>query len=208
MSTYGVMNTRIASDLRRSNLTDDISRAIQTAIQIYSSKRFWFNDANSLTFTTSSSQEAYAPSGISDYFIIDRVLAQNSNGGLWPIRPLDFQSFQQKRDAAGNYGDPLFGSLFGQQLWLTPVPNVSTINIQIWGTRRFTTLSASGDTNAWMTEGEVLIRTRAELDLYRYVIKDFEKAEVFERLEQVELNRLRGATNKLLSSGRVRTRKF
>lgn len=207
MGTYGDMINRISTQLRRSNLTDDISDAIQKAVQVYSTRRFWFNDSKDLTFTTSSSLETYAPAGISDYGGFDFMEISRSTTDRWEVKALDYQSFQEKRMGGDTFGDPLWYSIFDRTVYLWPIP-ASALNVVVSGRRGLTTLSAAGDSNAWTNEAEVLIRTRATVDLYRYVIKDFQKADVMEKEEQKELSRLRATTNRLLGSGRVKRRYF
>lgn len=207
MGTYGDMINRISTQLRRSNLTDDISDAIQKAVQVYSTRRFWFNDSKDLTFTTSSSLETYAPAGISDYGGFDFMEISRSTTDRWEVKALDYQSFQEKRMGGDTFGDPLWYSIFDRTVYLWPIP-ASALNVVVSGRRGLTTLSAAGDSNAWTNEAEVLIRTRATVDLYRYVIKDFQKADVMEKEEQKELSRLRATTHRLLGSGRVKRRYF
>lgn len=207
MPTYGDMINRVATQLRRSNLTDDISDAIQKAIQVYSGRRFWFNDSKDLTFTTSSSLETYTPTGISDYGGFDFMEASRSTTDRWEVKALDYQTFQEKRMGGDTFGDPLWYSVFNRTIYLWPIPG-SAINVVVSGRKGLTTLSSTADSNAWTNEGEVLIRTRATVDLYRYVIKDFQKADVLEKEELKELSRLRAITNRMLGSGRVKRRYF
>ena len=62
MSTFGNMMDRIADELDRTDLTSQIQKAIQTAIDRYERKRFWFNEARSITFNTVDGQEFYTSS--------------------------------------------------------------------------------------------------------------------------------------------------
>src|SRR5215475_14028235 len=42
--TLGTLKAQVASDLRRSNLTTEIARAVLDAINDHDSERFWFNE--------------------------------------------------------------------------------------------------------------------------------------------------------------------
>jgi hypothetical protein len=66
MSTYGEMQTTIADELDRSDLASQIQKAIKTAIKKYQRKRFFFNEARSLTFNTVDGQEFYTAADSSD----------------------------------------------------------------------------------------------------------------------------------------------
>src|SRR6185437_14409038 len=59
MASYLDLQTAIASDLTRSDLTSQIQSAVQDAIAQYETDRFWFNTTRSLTFNTVPGQSQY-----------------------------------------------------------------------------------------------------------------------------------------------------
>ncbi len=61
-------------------------------------------------------------------------------------------------------GVPVDYAIFGDQLRLAPIPDAA-YTITFSGLARLPTLSQDADTNAWMTEGEALIRNQAKVFL-------------------------------------------
>ena len=61
MTTLAVMKSRIADEISRADLTSQISNAINDAIAMYQTKRFYFNETgpNGSTFNTVANQETY-----------------------------------------------------------------------------------------------------------------------------------------------------
>jgi len=79
MSTYAEMQSKIADDLNRSDLTSQIQREINRAIRKYSRKPFWFN-GQKFNFSVVANQQIYDSSdGLpSDIRIIDAVMINQS----------------------------------------------------------------------------------------------------------------------------------
>lgn len=174
---YAAMQARLADELSRSDLTSQIKLAILSAIQTYRGKRFYFNELRSDTFNTVSGQEFYTSADLADipnlpdidsilfnqsssfrYPLVKRTWAQLE---LWSINPTTVSGF------------PTDFCWYGGQIRLYPIPN-GVYSCRISGTIRLTPdpLSADNDTNAWMTDGEELIRQRAKADLNINVIRD------------------------------------
>jgi hypothetical protein len=64
MSTYTQLQSRIADDINRTDLTSQIQQCILLAIQHYKNERFWFNETSATLTTTVSSAQVGAPSDI------------------------------------------------------------------------------------------------------------------------------------------------
>ena len=95
-----------------------------------------------------------------------------------------------------------------QQLRLWPIPDDS-YRLTMAYLRDLTEISASataGATNAWMTDGEELIRMRANADVLENTIgspEAFAEADRKTQREVVVYNSLKRAANRQRSSGRV-----
>jgi hypothetical protein len=183
--TFGDMKTRIAADILRDDLSIQIANAIPEAIKLWEGERFVFNEKR-YKINTVATQEYYdfiAPTlltvggaavGTSETVLeIDSITATISN---MPYR-LDQRTqqwFDQYQALPSQYkGPPDRYGIFADQLRLFPVPdNVYPLIVSCLA--RLNTLSADVDANAWMTEGEGLIREQAKLQIYRDVLRDAE----------------------------------
>lgn len=208
MSTLGAMADRIEDELARTDLTTQIHKAIRSAVSYYERKAFYFNEAQ-FTLTTSSSQEYY---GLSDNANIPSVGAIDSvritvGSTRYTLEKRDFAYIDQISSSTSTVGDPTDYAYYAQQFRFYPVPNAAR-TIVVSGITKTTTLSATGDTNYWVTEGEELIRSRATWDLYKHVIKDREQAEDWKETELEALAALRGDDAERLSTWRFRPTAF
>jgi len=162
MSTYGTMQSRIASDLNRTDLTTNIRSAIQDAISFYSGTRFWFNEARA------STAESFGPTvnGTewydlpSDFQALDTLSATVSND-TYPLTQIDYEQSEALQMPSGLYkGRPWRFAIYRQQIRMVPVPD-GAYPLTLSYVKSLAALSADADTNAWMVAGEQLIRERA-----------------------------------------------
>lgn len=172
MSNYGTLQSRIANEIARTDLTAEIKEAIQTSIKKYERKRYYFNVKVESTFSTVSDQEYYTSSALSDIPDIAEIISATIavSGVKQPLEWFDHVQIDQMQNGQVK-GTPEAYSYAEQRLRLYPIPNsVQTITLAY--VYRFATLSADGNTNAWMTDGEELIRCCAKSELYEHVIRD------------------------------------
>lgn len=181
--TYGTMQTRIADDLNKTNLTTEIKRAICTAMNRYRNKRFKFNYASS-TFTTSDSQSIYPlPSGFMGDELVE-VLDGNFKDVLTKVNYAWIANHDNHRSYKSE--PRVYAIIDGNNMRLYPVPD-NTANttsgdfpllihyhkdLNASGASGAISISASdGVTNAWMTDGEELIRLEAMINIYTTVLR-------------------------------------
>ena len=79
--------------------------------------------------------------------------------------------------------------------------------MNVSGVQKFITLSATASTNAWFTEGEALIRSRAKYELYRHKIHKPDKAATMKEAELDALKALGGETASK-ATGHIRPTSF
>lgn len=222
--TYGDLQARIADELIRSDLTSQIKIAILSAITTYQRERFYFNESRSSTFSTVAGQEFYTSAdlaAIPNLINIDTVLFYQSPSYRYP---LDVRTWDELELWSLNpntvSGFPSDYAYYAQQLRLYPIPS-GVYTVRLSGVQRLTPdpLSADSDTNAWMTDGEELIRQRAKGDLLINTIRDPDYQAGQAQLammgesylchaEKSAYLAVRGQTTQLLSSGRVRATQF
>jgi hypothetical protein len=204
MSTYAAIKSRIADELSRSDLGSQISLSVQSAIKYHEQKQFWFNESRSLTFSTVANQEFYTSSDLSsmpNLLEIDHVtITVNSN--RYEVTPRTYQYMEMLMVRADQPGQPTDYCYYAQQMRFYPIPDAA-YTARISSRVRLGSLSADSDTNAWMTDGEALIRARAKWDLYINVLMDRERATEMAAVEQLELARLQRETGQRISTGKV-----
>lgn len=205
MTTYGTMQTRIANEIARTDLTNEIKDAIQSAIAHHSNERFWFNDVRGKTFSTVAEQRAYGSTALADIptmaRIDDIVQVQGSTvRQLDPVSPLELELLQSPATANGK---PASFTWIEDEIHLWPTPNAVYLT-RLFGISRLSTLSADADTNAWMTYGERLIRAKAKMILFSDVIFDFgPRYQAAMADEDSALSKLLSETEARMPTGRI-----
>jgi hypothetical protein len=205
--TLGDLKALIADDLNRSDLTTQIATEIDAAIACYQGRRFYFNEENSVTFSTIASREWYDDtdnSHISNLIEIDAIRVLR-NGSRYTLVERDFKTIEDKAVLMVATGQPHEFAYYDQKLRLYPIPNES-LACNISGVLRLAALSGDSDSNAWTTAGEArdLVRYDAESRLYRMIVKDREAAADAEAMRDRELLRLESETNRRLGQGKVK----
>lgn len=195
------MKARIASELRRSNITTQIASAIETAIEAYRHERFWFNETREISFNTVDQQWQYDSSDSADLGNVlrwDYVLAQIGDNyyTLMPMSPGEIELLNGDGDFEGQ---PLNWAFYGGQLLFYPIPN-DAFPIRIGGLIAKASPATDDEANnVWMTYAEKLIRCRAKYELYQHVLMDQVMAAQFSPDNDM------GPTAKALSELRSRT---
>lgn len=214
MSDLGTMQTRIANELARSDLTTEIAAAIQTAITFYERQRFHFNEGKS-TAATVANQQSYA---LPTDFLYEDLLEITVNSTKYGLTKQLYQDLERSTTLATFTGWPSFYAMYDEKLWLYPIPNgVYTLTMPY--VKRLAALSLSADTNAWMTSAEEVIRQRAKAIVKVDVLEsDGAKAEAMRMqdrgsaclngMEQSALMMLRSEATQRMSTGSIKATRF
>ena len=166
------MRNRILDELVNESLTAaQVNNAINSAIAHYQRERFYFNESRSETFATVASQEFYGTSDNANIPNLSKIdnLTITVNGNRYPLVNKEWDWIDRISVTTTATGQPTDYSYYNQQIRLYPIPD-AVYTIRISGLIRTTALSADGDTNAWLTDGEEMIRARAKWDLAMNVI--------------------------------------
>jgi len=172
MSDYGTMQARIASELRRTQLTDEIKSAIQTAIQLAEVDRYYFNEARSYTDTVADKAYYLQPTSSDGTVIFQNMesLTITVNQSKYPLDPKTFQFIDAIDIGVSNTGIPIWYAIYNNQFRLYPVPD-DVYRLDLAYQRKLDTLTDGADTNAWMTDAETMIRQAAKAIVLRDVIR-------------------------------------
>lgn len=187
MASYLDMQTRIADELDRSDLTAQIKKAIVTAVEFYQRKPFYFTET-SFTFSTVVGQEYYgaaANAAIPTSPSID-LLNINVNAGRVDLDKQSFEYIDSISFLTTATGQPDMWAYRAEQIRLYPIPNQVYV-ITAFSIPRLTALSADTDSNVWTNDAEALIRARAKQDLVANVIRGVDMAEELAMLRDQEI---------------------
>lgn len=198
MATYGEAVDLVISQLGRSDvsITSFVQREFLNAIEHYSTQRFWFNEGTT-TFTTSSSLATYSGTGILE---VDTVVATIA-GTRFPLRR-ENPSVLEYMDTGLVFGQPCVYSWFNESFRLYPVPD-ATYTIAVQHHTKFTELSGTASTNAFLSSGLELITARVKKNMFAYRYKDYDSARACEQIERDALDRLLAQTTRNTSTGRL-----
>jgi hypothetical protein len=133
----------------------------------------------------------------------EQLNTQLDLGGIAPAVILQFDADQQFTGASLSLGTSSgsFGLVTqSKQLLILPIPDAAYA-VRVSGVFALADLSATADTNAWMTDAEALIRSRAKREILTHVIRDAEGAAAMAQAEAEELQSLIQETNARSSSG-------
>src|SRR5260221_1833669 len=195
MATYGDLKTLVASDLRRSDLANEIAQAILDAIADHDTERFWFNEAavysyNTVIGTDDITLAAQAP--IQEFIRVDRVKAQIGN--TWYDLVYEEWDELDRLFASPTRAQPFRYSWIGSnELRLYPTPN-GIFPVRIYGHYRMIPLAADNDSNVWTNRARNLIRYTALKRLYAYPIRDMQQQTSADAAGMRELEYLRRET--------------
>jgi hypothetical protein len=199
--SLGDLKDRIADELARSDLTSQIALAIDDAIDEAATHRFWFNEVRGLTFPITAGTEYYANEDLSALTEVDdlwlTVGTQRRN-----MRQANDADLDRMNDGTQSRGEPYLWSRYADGFRFYPVPQQS-YTATVDGVTRFPPLADDANSNAWMVQGERLIRAIAKRNLYAEVIRDQEEAQTQDALAVRFRNELLAQT-----SDRIGTRQM
>ena len=208
MATLAETVTRILDDLSRPSdeLSDIAKREILSAIGYYESSRMAFYErvidttlsaTSVFTFTSLVANDAT----LEDIWAIDGMQVSYAGRGInvdnVPWRT--FFDFSQNFTPTTNFPD--FFATYNRTLYIYPLLN-SDLPAAITAHVKLVTLDGITNVeNAWLTEGEELIRSRACRMICQRKLDDFEKAAQFKQLENEAYRALLADAAVLQSTG-------
>lgn len=175
------MKARVASEIRRSNLTSQIASAISTAIQSLEDQRFTFDETREITFSTVANQESYA-SAASAYipriqkFDYVKIYVSDYPYDLLPRPSCEIETMNRNGTQTG---EPVYYCWYGDKIRLAYIPS-SVWTVRIGAVVRIPEPASDGEAdNPWMLVAERAVRCRAKYELYEHVLKDVAIAQRF-----------------------------
>lgn len=206
MGTYSDLQTNIANDLTRSDLSSQIQSAIGDAIALYEHDRFWFNTTRSLTFNTVAGQSTYTAADLSQIPNIIRLdkLFIRYGVSTFPLTRYEPDEYEVIAGLNTTNGIPTVYTYDDGQILLWAPPNAA-YTIRPHMHYRLAPLVNGTDTNAWCNEAERLIRAQAKQFLYTNVLEDDEGMQRMQLEIPAIKAKLDYETSARSATGRIRT---
>lgn len=213
---YAALQSRIADEMARTDLTSQIALEILTAIKHYEQQRFWFDEARATASTVAGTANLAVPTDLVD---ID-TLTITYNGHPYELtrRSWDWYRGIGGGDSSVTTAVPTAYAYYANELWFYPVPD-DAYTLTIAYLKQLTALSTGADSNAWTTSGEELIRARAKAAVRINYLMDagaMQEMQTFamrgepylSALEKIAHTALLGASNVRMSSGQIKRHEF
>ena len=201
-NTLAAMQSRIADELARSDLSTQITNCINDAIEFYQSERFVFNETRDLTFNTVAGQEFYTAADqvdIPNLEAFDYIILYLGNIP-WPLhrrQPIEIEKLNQNGLMRGQ---PWNFCYYNKQVRFGPVPD-NVYNMRIAAQNRIAAPASGNEANnPWMVDAEKLIRCRAKRELFVHYIRNEKQAAIMKLSEDEAFDELKGRTNRLLGT--------
>lgn len=204
---FGTMVGRIREDLDRGTDYDSrIKQSICDAITYYQTSRLGFNTKRARALVTSGMEMLSLPT---DWVEAD-YLRLEDNGQRLPFDEVTYDWIEDRKDNDTDRGQPEKYAIQHREMRLWPIPDHSyTLVFSFQYEIRNVSISASdAETNAWMTEGEQLIRYWAMGDILLTYIDGKEAIDkglmMQAKAEREVLPKLEARAAREQSSGKVR----
>lgn len=198
MTTYTIMQTRIADELNRTDLSDQIRLAIKSAIAYMEIKPFYWNEQRSF-ISTAATQQIYE---LPDDFQGVNTLKLTYNQYITLLEPRPYSYIEDITSTTESQGQPRSYAIYDYQIFVYPIPDQAyTLTMSYF--KRLEDVSATGSANAWMNprHGEEIIRTLAKVDILENVIEGPGVMQQADRLR----SRVRSLESRLSSENTMRT---
>ncbi|HBF53304.1 MAG TPA: hypothetical protein DEA80_14485 [Afipia sp.] len=208
MGTLSDLKGRIATDLTRDDLSDQIANAVSDAIKYYERQRFWFNTTRNLTFNTVANQTAYTAADLAQIPNLVRIdaiyLTQGSS--IFALDRYEANEFEILENGSTGPGKPDAFTYVDQAIRLWPKPN-AVYAMRIHALYRLATL-ADGEENAWTDTAEELIRSHAKMLLFMDVLEDDEGAARMQTKIPLLIDAIRAETSMRSTTGTIQGTDF
>lgn len=211
MTTRSDIEVQIADDLARSDLSSQISNAVNAAIRAYRFERFGFNQAYRVTATISVSSAYIAMTSITPRFRkIDRIRILRNNNDYIDMYHRDYDWLMSRQDAYALsmplefavYNDSIHFDSYADQTYTLAIDGLKDL-----GSAASASFSA-GDASAWFNGASGLIRHRAKREVYAHVLKDMELASAAAAAEKDAYNLLKSEMDQVVTTGFIRPTEF
>lgn len=211
-TSLATLKSTIADDLERGDLTAQIAGAINTAIDLYATERFYFNETRGSTFVTVAAQSRYTVSDDADipkWVKLDEVFLEDSSSNRYVLgRNPNPSEVEWLLDASAATGRPYQYAYFDQSFYLYPIPDAVYTVRPMGVIKKAAPTDDADETNVWITEAFELIRCAAPMYIAMHTIIDPDLLQRAAGGQKLALSRIRSETSRKVSSGRIEPTSF
>lgn len=215
--TLGGLLTEIQDETGRTATAqvNAMRRAIEQAISVYQSVRFWFNETRSATFNTVVGTHTYTFNTATttgtipyEFYKIDGLWMTFATNDVRELDVEDYDDFEETTDNLTTNGQPDAYGYVNRALRFN-VPPDAIYSTRLAGHLKLAGPLTDGETdNPWMTEAYPLIKSRAKAELYAHRWEDYVSASTMQQAEASALKSLQYATADKLRTGYVQPTQF
>lgn len=186
MPTYLDTVVRIQTDfLNRTDFSDTVKRAINTAVRHYQRERFWFNETSTVLTCQVGIETIVKPS---DFLFLDYLqVTQNSSDTVLIQKPFDFI---RRINIDQSTGLPTVYCEYGENFHLANVPD-SAYPVPCFYVQQMAPLVNDSDTNNWLSAAEDVIVYAASKLVWAATIRNMSAAGVCAQMETAAISELR-----------------
>jgi hypothetical protein len=193
MATLGELKARIALEMDRQDLTDELSgtldKHVREAIEFFTDERFYFSAIVIRANCTAQSVTMDIPTEIKR---IDKITLPDV---YVELRELTLPELEKLQD--GVFAQPRYYAYYNDQIRFWPVPDKVYV-LEFTGVLSNVAPATDADSNVWTTTCESLISNRTKMTLARDVFRDPEGVQLYGSAAAEALQRLRSDTAKRL----------
>jgi hypothetical protein len=186
MSTYADLQQRIAEDyLNRSDFTNQVKRAILSAIRYYERQRWRFNETATAIATIAGQSYLALPAN----FLVLDALQISAYGTLSPLLPTNLDGLLTLRFTVDT-GVPTHFYMRQNRIEIAVVPD-SAYSCPLYYLKTLPELSADTDSNSWTSNlHQDLIVYHATKLLWSNTLRNPNEASRYAQLEQLTMSQL------------------
>ncbi len=193
MATLGELKARIALEMDREDLNDELAGVLAThiseAIEFFSDERFYFNALVTRADCTAGVVTMDVPAGIRR---IDRLTLPTV---YVEVREMILPTLERLQD--GVLAQPRYYAYYHDQIRFWPVPD-KVYTLEFTGLAQIDAPTSDSESNVWTTTCEALISNRVKMTLARDVFRDPEGVQLYGSAAAEALQRLKRETARRL----------
>lgn len=198
------LKAKIADDLERSDMTNQIAATITSSITFYADKPFWFLESEGTVDTVAETAYVAVPSGLRYAPRCDVEI--NLGGTLRVLRKLSWSEYRRRARIVTTSGEPTHYAYRTDRFYLHPKPqDVYTITaFGFYDEAALTADTGDGSTNAWTDTARDLIAADVVMRISRDVLRDPEREGNARRAAEIAFSDLIRKGNARKGTGKVR----
>ncbi len=210
MTTFGELRTeilRLAKQTVNGDLVVDVNQAINDAVEWYAPRAFDFNEELS-NVPTVVGQAAY--DFPTDLGVITHAQLFWGGQNFTTLIKRNWQWYLDINQDASNLRSvpSTYYTVYKKQIYLYPTPSDATARIDLYYTVKIDPLVGDDDTNVFLQNARLLIRSRALYDLYTNRLQNADQAKISATFEAREYSRITDITSGNLGDQKLEPFRF